>query len=88
MLLIDASIEEEDDEPFEISDYTNATPWEELTANIETILRNWSLFDCTVGPWNRRSIIKSGQLQARYFQFRITCMSWDGIQRREIKKLW
>jgi len=36
------AVEEEDEEPFEIQDFSVATPWEQLVAAIELHLREWA----------------------------------------------
>jgi Rab3 GTPase-activating protein catalytic subunit len=38
---------EEDDELFEITDFTNATPWESFISSIEKLLHQWGLTSST-----------------------------------------
>ena len=47
-----ASEPAEDDEPFEIRDYSVASPWEELISKVEEAIRGWTRRgdDATAGP--------------------------------------
>uniref|UniRef100_A0A1X7V1X7 Uncharacterized protein n=1 Tax=Amphimedon queenslandica TaxID=400682 RepID=A0A1X7V1X7_AMPQE len=42
--------DETDDELFEITDFTNASPWESFVSTIEDILQQWGLTASTYSP--------------------------------------